>query len=93
MVSGAELVKAPDVDYAVFDDMRGGIKMFPSFKEWFGAQEYVTVKKLYRDPALVRWGKPCIWLGNSDPRLEMEAGDISWFEGNCDFIEVDEPLF
>lgn len=93
MVSGAELMHAPEAAYAVFDDMRGGIKMFPSFKEWFGAQEYVTIKRLYRDPQLVEWGKPCIWLGNSDPRHDMDPSDVSWFEGNCDFIEVDTPLF
>lgn len=93
MVSGATLSDAPNVDYAIFDDMRGGIKMFPSFKEWFGAQEWVTVKRLYRDPALVQWGKPCIWLSNTDPRHDMEPSDISWFEGNCIFVEVLEPLF
>lgn len=48
----------PDAEYAVFDDMRGGIKFFQAWKEWFGAQLVVTVKKLYRDPVQVKWGKP-----------------------------------
>lgn len=93
LISGEELMKAPEVEYAVFDDMRGGIKFFPAYKEWFGAQEYVTVKQLYRDPKLVKWGKPCIWLSNTDPRLEMQPDEVSWFEGNCDFIEVGAPIF
>lgn len=93
LVSGAELIKAPDVDYAIFDDMRGGIKFFPAFREWFGAQAEVTVKQLYREPKIVKWGKPSIWLANSDPRYEMGADDVAWFEKNCKFVEVASPLF
>lgn len=93
LISGAELLKAESMDYAVFDDMRGGIKFFPAFKEWFGAQAHVTVKVLYRDPKLVKWGKPSIWLANTDPRLEMDPSDVSWFEANAVFIEVATPLF
>ena len=74
MVSGQVLQRdMPDAQYAVFDDMRGGITMFPSFKEWFGAQSVVTVKALYRDPVQIQWGKPCIWLANADPREQLKA--------------------
>lgn len=75
-------------NFAVFDDMRGGIKFFPSWKEWFGGQMVVSVKKLYRDPVQVAWGKPCIWICNEDPRIVMEQADVEWLEGNCDFIYV-----
>lgn len=95
MVSGSELKKASndDVKYAVFDDIRGGIKFFPAFKEWLGAQTYVTVKELYREPKLVRWGKPSIWISNDDPRHVMDAGDVSWLNSNCIFVEVSSPIF
>jgi GTPase SAR1 family protein len=93
LVSGAECMKASNVDYAVFDDIRGGIKFFPAFKEWLGAQAWVSVKQLYRDPKLVQWGKASIWISNDDPRLSMEAGDVSWMEANCDFIEITSPIF
>nr|UBJ26129.1 replication-associated protein [Red panda feces-associated gemycircularvirus] len=108
-IAGATLLRdMPDADYAVFDDMRGGISMFPSFKEWLGAQSVVTVKKLYRDPVQVKWGRPCIWLANSDPRDQLQAditdhtargrvdliyGDIAWLEANCTFVELKEPIF
>lgn len=94
MVSGAELrkVENDDVKYAVFDDIRGGMKFFPAFKEWLGAQAYVTVKELYREPALVKWGKPSIWICNSDPREMMQAGENSWLEANCMFIEITDPI-
>ncbi|ALC76163.1 replication-associated protein [Poaceae associated gemycircularvirus 1] len=97
-----------EVNYAVFDDMRGGIGMFPSFKEWLGAQAVVSVKKLYRDPVQVPWGRPCIWLSNADPRDQIKSGlsdrssrgqielvenDIAWLEDNCIFVELLEPIF
>lgn len=93
LVSGDECVKVKDAEYAVFDDIRGGIKFFPSFKEWLGSQMYVTVKKLYREPMLLPWGKPCIWLANSDPRDEMSQVDAQWLEGNCDFVELTSAIF
>lgn len=93
LVSGDECMKAPDVDYAVFDDIRGGMKFFPSFKEWLGAQLWVSVKRLYKEPRLVKWGKPSIWLGNSDPRADMGHEDVQWMEDNCTFIECDETIF
>lgn len=95
MISGSELKKVEndDVKYAIFDDIRGGIKFFPAFKEWLGAQAYVTIKELYREPALTRWGKPSVWISNDDPRLVMEAGDVTWMEANCIFIEVTRPIF
>nr|QCQ85240.1 replication-associated protein [Finch associated genomovirus 5] len=93
LVSGDECMKAPNVDYAIFDDIRGGMKFFPSFKEWLGAQAWVTVKRLYKEPALTKWGKPSIWLGNSDPRVDMSHEDVQWMEDNCTFIECDEAIF
>ena len=108
MVSGQVLCRdMPDATYAVFDDMRGGIGMFPSFKEWFGAQSVVTVKSLYRDPVQMAWGKPCIWLANADPRDQLKAditdrtpkgrvdliyGDIDWLEANCIFVELQHSI-
>lgn len=109
MLSGAVILRdGPDAEYAVFDDIRGGIGMFHSFKEWFGAQSVVTVKKLYRDPVQLQWGKPCIWLSNQDPRDQLRAditertsrgridlieNDINWLEANCIFVEVQDPIF
>lgn len=93
MISGEVAVRdMPTAEYAVFDDMRGGIKFFPAWKEWFGSQQVVTVKKLYRDPLQIKWGKPCIWLSNADPRSGMEMEDIEWLEGNCDFVFMQDSI-
>jgi hypothetical protein len=109
MLSGGIILRdGPTAEYAVFDDMRGGIGMFPSYKEWLGGQSVVTVKKLYRDAVQMRWGKPCIWLANSDPRDQLKADitdrtpkgrvdliyeDVAWLEANCIFVELTEPIF
>lgn len=108
LVSGDECVRVGDVEYAVFDDIRGGIRFFPSYKEWLGAQPWVTVKCLYKEPKLMKWGKPTIWLSNKDPREDMfEEGrdgarkfckgwgqeDIDWLNKNCIFVHVDSPIF
>lgn len=93
LVSGAECMKAASVEYAIFDDIRGGIKFFPAFKEWLGGQMTVSVKQLYRDPALVHWGKPSIWISNDDPRLGMEPSDASWLESNAIFISITTAIF
>lgn len=93
LISGTECTKGPLVDYAVFDDLRGGIKFFPSYKEWLGAQEYVTVKELYREPKLIKWGKPTIFLCNTDPRNEMLNSEIDWMNKNVVFVEINSPIF
>lgn len=93
LVSGKECRRGPDVEYAVFDDIRGGIKFFPAFKEWLGAQQYVTVKELYKEPTLTRWGKPSIWISNDDPRNSMMQVDVTWIEANCIFVECKEAIF
>jgi len=93
LMSGEVAVRdMPEADYAVFDDMRGGIKFFPSWKEWLGGQQVVTVKKLYRDPMQLKWGKPSIWLSNVDPRADLEPEDVNWLEGNCLFVYLGESI-
>lgn len=86
-------MRAAEAEYAIFDDIRGGIKFFHAYKEWLGCQAYVTVKCLYKEPTLLQWGKPSIWLSNTDPRDEMSGAECEWMEGNVDFIHVDTPIF
>lgn len=92
LVSGKICSEAPDVEYAVFDDIRGGIKFFPAYKEWLGCQAVVTVKELYKEPRQLPWGKPTIWCSNVDPRLEMLQVDIDWMEENVTFIEITRKI-
>ena len=92
LYSGSEAMRYNDVDYAIFDDMQ--LKYVPQFKNWLGCQANFQVKVLYKDPVLITWGKPCIWLSNDDPRHEahLTDTDVRWLEGNCDFINLTEPI-
>lgn len=94
LFSAAEAARANDVNYAVFDDIQGGIKFAHWFKNWLGCQQEFQIKQLYKDPQLIKWGKPCIWLGNNDPRDDItEQHDIDWLNTNCEFVELVTPLF
>lgn len=81
-----------DVEYAVFDDMQGGLEFFHSYKFWLGAQKQFYVTDKYKGKRLVEWGKPCIYVSNSDPRHDKGA-DIHWLEGNCIFVELTRAIF
>lgn len=105
LFSGREVMNGlATAEYAVFDDMQGGIKFFHGWKNWLGCQSNFQVKVMYKDPQLIEWGRPSIWVANRDPRDEMRddvrftQGDIDWLEANCTFICCDqwseeEPIF
>lgn len=82
-----------DVAYAIFDDF-GGLKFLPSFKFWLGhqAQFYVTDK--YKGKKLVMWGKPSIWLSNTNPLDEfgVKAEDVEWLQANCTVIHLNKKI-
>lgn len=81
-----------DVEYAVFDDIQGGIEFFHGYKFWLGHQQQFFATDKYRGKKLITWGKPAIWCSNTDPRMDKGA-DADWLDANCDFIFVDQPLF
>jgi len=89
----AALETGGKAEYAVFDDIRGGIKFFPGFKDWLGCQPSFMIKQLYREPVMFNWGKPSIWISNRDPRLEMDECDVNWMEGNCLFVHITSSIF
>lgn len=86
-------MKADTAAYAVFDDLQGGFKFFHGFKNWMGCQYQFQIKGLYKDPQLITWGKPSIWLSNNDPAGELSSEDYTWLEGNATIIYVDSNLF
>jgi len=95
---------AEGVEYAVIDDISGGIAYFPHWKDWFGGQPHVQVKALYKDDVLLRWGKPTIWINQRDPRDQLRdmqslkystdqyESDVAWLDANCIFVYVDSPI-
>nr|QJB18650.1 MAG: replication-associated protein [Genomoviridae sp.] len=81
------------VEYAVFDDF-GGLKYLPTFKFWLGHQKQFYVTDKYKGKKLVEWGKPSIWLSNSNPLDEfgVKPEDVEWLQANCDVIQLEESL-
>nr|UBJ26247.1 replication-associated protein [Giant panda feces-associated gemycircularvirus] len=84
-------------DYAVFDDINGGLAYFPSYKQWLGGQFDFTVNDKYKHKRTVRFGKPSIYICNEDPReVWYKPGtrpDFAWMEENCVFVEATETIF
>lgn len=80
------------VKYAVFDDIMGGLDFFPGYKQWLGGQHSFYVTDKYKGKQFIQWGRPSIWLSNTDPRAALKA-DIEWLEGNCTIVYVDTPIF
>jgi len=78
--------------YAVFDDMQGGLTFFPSYKSWLGHQADFICTDKYRGKRRIFWGKPAIYLSNSDPRLDKGA-DVEWLEANCQIVHLRFPIF
>ncbi len=80
------------VSYAVFDDIQGGLEFLHSYKFWLGCQKEFYATDKYKGKKLIKWGKPSIYLANTDPRGDKGV-DIDWLEANCKFIYVGLPIF
>lgn len=83
----------PDkVKYAVFDDIIRGLEGIPDFKLWLGGQEEFVVGDKYMRKQRIKWGKPTIFVQNTDPRHSCTEETATWLEGNCVFAKVDKDI-
>lgn len=80
-----------DVDYAIFDDMQGGLKFFHAYKFWLGAQSQFWATDKYKGKKLIHWGRPSIYISNGNPLCD-EGVDHDWILGNCDLVEITTSL-
>lgn len=94
LYSGEEAYQMQDesIQYAVFDDIAGGLKFFPNYKAWFGGQRQMNVKKLFHDPKLMTWGRPVIWLCNDYPLTDLSDSEVAWFEANTVMVNITEKF-
>lgn len=81
-----------NVDYAVFDDIQGGLEYMHSYKFWLGCQKQFYATDKYKGKKLVHWGKPSIYIANEDPRTDKGV-DTNWLEANCEFHYIGLPIF
>jgi hypothetical protein len=87
-------------EYAIWDDMLGGLKAgYFNYKNWLGGQFAFTIQDKYGKKKSIKWGKPSIFICNTDPRddppvyNDRVGMDWSWLEENCVFYEVKEAIF
>ncbi len=79
-----------EAEYAVFDDMLGGLERLEFYKGWLGAQAEFTVTDKYARKQKVTWGRPTIMLMNESP---FSYGcDHDWLMRNCDVVHVTDPF-
>nr|QVW56574.2 MAG: replication-associated protein [Gemycircularvirus] len=91
--------------YHVIDDV--DLRYFPAWKSWLGGMQWISNELKYRNVRLLKWGRPCIWCNNTDPRDVMRRSmalrngegdgnfsheDLLWIEANCIFINIDEEI-
>lgn len=87
----SQLNHEAEVTYAVVDDF-AGIKFWPQYKFWLGAQESFTVTDKYKGKRDYDWGRPCIYLNNKNPMEDPDV-DYDWMEANCIVVKVTESIF
>lgn len=80
-----------NVEYAVFDDMQGGLAFFHAYKFWLGCQSQFYATDKYKGKRLINWGRPSIYIANNNPLSDKDV-DVDWLMGNCDFVEITESL-
>lgn len=90
-------------DYIIIDDCDFDF-MNPAMRKGFwGAQEIITTRDLYRK-GVARWGKPCIWLCNDDTDpftaqnkktqlAVMAPVEIDWYRANSTYVRITDPLY
>lgn len=79
------------MEYAVFDDMQGGLEYFHAYKFWLGCQAEFYATDKYKGKKLISWGRPSIYIANNNPLMDKGA-DIEWLEGNCDICYLDSSI-
>jgi len=83
----------PDCDYAIFDDISGGLLAWGgskdrlAYKSWLGGQHMLTMSDKYAKRRTILWGRPSISLSNTNPLLEHGV-DVEWLLANCTIVHV-----
>jgi len=77
----------PDAKFIILDDMP--LRFIKNPKGFLGAQAEFEITDKYRSKMNVKWGKPCIYLSNTELANQDLTGtdmDLNWLRVNT--IEV-----
>jgi len=82
-----------DCEYAIFDDIKGGLRSWDNYKGWLGAQDTFEETDKYKGKKSIKWGRPTIYLANRDP-LKQRGINIEkdWIRANCFIVHIDKPM-
>jgi len=93
---GIKYVDASRLDYAIFDDVKGGLEYWHQYKDWLGHQRHFGTTDKYTGKCQVTWGKPAIYITN-DHQYHLDRAndkrDWDYLEDNCVIVKIDRgPL-
>jgi hypothetical protein len=81
-------------DYAIFDDMKGGMGSI-DYKSWIGGQGQFDSTDKYSKKRRIYWSKPCIFISNDNPFEDDSRGrriDKEWLAANTLCVNIATPL-
>lgn len=87
------LLSKMDESFVIFDDFNCDDipknQLSSSWKSFLGCQSVVTLRELYRNPKMIEWKIPTIWICNQIP----EFPDRDFVNLNCIFVHVTGSLY
>lgn len=78
--------------FAIFDDLVNGLHTLPSAKHWLGGQQEFVIGDKYMKKRRIKWGKPSVYIANTNPLAECSANFAEWLRGNCLIVEIKDQL-
>lgn len=83
----------PECEYAIFDDITGGMGKLP-YKQFLGGQDRVGVTDKFCKNRQIKWGRPCIYLCNRDPFIQKNnrGVELEWLKKNSVVVEIDQNM-
>lgn len=87
-----DLLGKCDERFVILDDFPESSlekELLPFYKSLFGCQPSITLRALYRNPKLIEWNVPVVWLCNNLPAFP----DPDWMRENCVIVQIRNKLF
>jgi hypothetical protein len=79
------------LDYIIFDNCDPE-ELETDYMIWIGGKDVYYGNEGRRGRDGMKWGKPCIWLSNDDPR-ECNKWDRVWVDENTVVIKLTHKLW
>lgn len=86
-------IKTGNYNYIIFDDFDPKEWFKRYYKQFFGAQEKVTVTDKYMSKVSFKHHKPCIFLSNLTPQWIGWEYDTQWISHNVVEVMLESALF